>query len=129
MTPKAALYNGIADQAAGNAAVAANTEHKAELLKYFGRKQHAYTLLIRAIMRRIVRVTSHTRAHRKAAAREKQADKSSHFVTTPGVPEFASVRVSVLIRLVDAPPLREGSQQRLKDTESILDFHIHGAPR
>ena len=64
-------------------------------------------------MRRILRVSAHTGAIRDVAAAEQAKDKDKQFVSTPSLPQFASMANSVFIRVVDPPPLQSGSQQQL----------------
>ena len=88
----AAMSNSLADKAAGSADEAAGTQSKVGILGYFARKQKAYSKLIAAIMRRIIRVTVHTRSFRKAAEEEQAKDGANKFVDTPGVPKFDCIR-------------------------------------
>ena len=106
------MGNTLADKAAGAADLATDSQDRTGLLSYFANKQIAYSKLIAAIMRRIVRVTAHTRDFRKAEADKRGKDSDSKFVFTPAVPKFAALEDTVTLKLVDPPPLSGGSQQQ-----------------
>ena len=65
-----------------------------------------------AIMRRIVRVTAHTRDVRKTEEDKRTKDSDSKFVFTPALPKFAALVDSVTLKLVDPPHFSGGSQQQ-----------------
>ena len=109
----AAMSNSLADKAAGITEEAAGTQNRVGLLSYFASKQKAYGKLIAAITRRIVRVTSHTRYCRQTAEDERAKTSDTKYVVTHGGPKFACMHDSVSLKLVDAPPIAEGSQQQL----------------
>ena len=112
VTIKAAMGNALADKAAGMADQATDSEHKTALLNYFAHKQQAYTKLIAAISRRIIRVTEHTRSCRQALAEEHAKTEDGRFVLTPELPRFACIADSRTLKLVDDPPICGGSQQQ-----------------
>ena len=62
--------------------------------------------------RRIIRVTTHTRACRQVVEEQRAKSDAGRFVLTPAVPMFACMADSVTLRLVDPPPLSGESQQQ-----------------
>ena len=62
-----AIGNGVADLVAGAGATTAGKSAQSQLLRYFADKQRAYIHLMRAIIRRVLRVSSEVRARREAA--------------------------------------------------------------
>ena len=62
-----AIGNGVADLVAGAGATTAGKSAQSQLLRYFADKQRAYIHLMRAIIRRVLRVSSEVRARSEAA--------------------------------------------------------------
>ena len=106
------MWKCLDNKAAGLADKATASEHKTGLLNYFAHKQLAYTKLMTAITRRIIRVTTHARSCRQATEEERAKSDACRYVITPAVPRFACIADSLTLRLVDPPPICGGSQQQ-----------------
>ena len=76
------MGNALVDKAAGAADLATDCQDRTGLLSYFACKQIAYTKLMAAIMRRIVKVTAHTRDFRKMEADKRTKDSDSNFLSS-----------------------------------------------
>ena len=101
-----AIDNGIADLIAGAGATTAGTAAQSQLLGYYAKKQRAYATLIRAIIKRILRVSDDVRTRREALAKQRgQGHRGPQFVDAPSIPEHPTPDMGFKIQLIEPPPL------------------------
>ena len=98
-----AIGNGVADLVAGAGATTAGKSAQSQLLRYYADKQRAYSRLMRAITRRVLRVSEEVRARREAQAALQRRGRGPTYIDAPAQP--AHPDTGFRINLQDPPPL------------------------
>ena len=114
-----AIDNGVADLVAGAGATTAGKSAQSQLLRYFADKQRAYTQLMRAIVRRVLRVSGEVRARREAQAALHPRGRGPTFIDAPVQPEHPETGFK--INLQDPPPL-SGALQFVSKQLQLIGF-------
>ena len=83
--PKA-IDNGVADLVAGAGATTAGKAAQSQILRYYADKQRAYSRLMRAIIRRVLRVSEEVRARREAHAATWERGRGPMYIDAPSQP-------------------------------------------
>ena len=81
-----AIDNGVADLVAGAGATTAGKAAQSQLLRYYADKQRAYSRFMRAIIRRVLRVSEEVRARREVQAAIRERGRGPTYIGAPMQP-------------------------------------------
>ena len=115
-----AIGNGVADLVAGAGATTAGKSAQSQLLRCLADKQRAYLHLMRAIVRRVLSVSSEVRDRREAALLQtRERGRGPSYIDAPPQPEHPGT--GFRISLLDPPPLR-GELQFVSKQLQLIGF-------